>query len=85
MTITSSTKSQPSYEDQSWGNGAFTEAIIDAFSNGDTNGDKVVTLSEMYSHISSKIPKMVQDVKKQSQKPTITTNKLGNIPIYEME
>ena len=85
VTITSSTKSQPSYEDQSWGNGAFTEAIIDAFSNGDTNGDKVVTLSEMYSHISSKIPKMVQDVKKQSQKPTITTNKLGNIPIYEME
>ena len=85
VTITSSTKSQPSYEDKTWRNGAFTEAIIDAFSNGDVNGDKVVTLSEMYSHIANKIPTIVKQVKKQSQKPTITTDKLGNIPIYEME
>jgi hypothetical protein len=85
VTITSSTKSQPSYEDKSWQNGAFTEAIIDAFTNGDINGDKVVTLSEMYSHISKQIPSIVKSVKQQSQQPTITTEKLGNIPIYEMK
>lgn len=85
VTITSSTKSQPSYEDKTWQNGAFTEAIIDAFSNGDVNGDKVITLSEMYSHIARKIPTIVKEVKKQPQKPTITTYKLGNIPIYEMD
>lgn len=85
VTITSSTKSQPSYEDAAWENGAFTEAIIESFKSGDVNGDKIVTLSEMYAFIAKRIPQLVNQVKEQDQRPTITTSKMGNVPIFEMD
>lgn len=83
VTITSSTANQPSYESDQWKNGAFTEAILESFVNGDTNGDDVITLSEMYSYINRKIPKLVRDAVRRSQKPTISNLELGNIPIFE--
>ncbi|MGB0861723.1 MAG: caspase family protein [Saprospiraceae bacterium] len=83
VTITSSTASQPSYEDDDWKNGAFTEAIMLAFKNGDMNKDGIVSLSEMYGYISKSIPQLVKDKKRQSQKPTITNFDLGKIPIFQ--
>lgn len=83
VTITSSTASQPSYEDDDWKNGAFTEAIMMAFENGDANNDGIVSLSEMYGYISKSIPQLVKDKKRQSQKPTITNFDLGKIPVFQ--
>ncbi len=83
VTITSSTSNQPSYEDKKWENGAFTEAILASFEQGDINNDNIITLSEMYSFINKQIPNLVKTVKRQSQKPTITNFSLGNIPIFQ--
>lgn len=85
VTITSSTQSQPSYEDDTWENGAFTEAILEAFAQGDITNDGVVTLSELFNYINRRIPNLVQEKKQQSQKPTITNYNLGKIPLFKVE
>ncbi len=99
-TITSCQKQEKSYEDKAWENGAFTESILEAFSNksfADKNGrnyrsdaDKngIITLGELTTYIRKRVPYLVKLAKPDApttQIPKVTNNELGdNFPIYHL-
>lgn len=70
-TIASCQQDELSYEDDSWENGAFTEALIEAFTNVPVNvagteqtikaneNDDILTLQELYRFISVRVPYLV--------------------------
>jgi hypothetical protein len=80
----SSSKDQLSYEDSSWENGAFTEALALGLSQGkaDVNQDKIITLSELEAFVIRSVPEMVRAVKNKIQIPVMRRNDLGDIPIF---
>lgn len=70
-TLTSCGSTEKSYEDESWENGAFTEALLDAFSDNtcsdgegqfqaDADDDQVLRLGELYSFLRRRVPALVQ-------------------------
>ncbi|MBL7796563.1 MAG: caspase family protein [Saprospiraceae bacterium] len=71
-TLTSCGSTEKSYEDKSWENGAFTEALLEAFADtechdadgayrADTNGDKIIRLGELYDFLRRRVPALVQN------------------------
>lgn len=89
--LTSSQVDELSYEDDSWGNGAFTEAILEAFSgkisanglNPDPDGDKIIRFGELYDFLQKRVPTMVMEKKKSKQMPAKMNKGLGdNIPLF---
>ncbi len=83
-TITSSSKDQLSYEDTTWENGAFTEAIINGLQNAqaDENKDDIISVQELFDYVRMQVPQMVRKVKNEIQTPNITSNELGDLPFY---
>jgi hypothetical protein len=89
--LTSSQVDELSYEDDSWGNGAFTKAILEAFSgntsasglNPDPDGDKIIRFGELYDFLQKRVPTMVMEKKKSKQMPAKMSKGLGdNIPLF---
>ena len=89
--LTSSQVDELSYEDDSWGNGAFTKAILEAFSgktlanglNPDPDGDKIIRFGELFDFLQKRVPAMVMEKKKSKQMPAKMSKGLGdNIPLY---
>lgn len=92
--LTSSQVDELSYEDDSWGNGAFTEAILEAFkglsvtqsggsTQADTDGDKVIRFGELYEFMKKRVPALVMEKKKSKQMPVKVSKGLGDdIPIF---
>jgi hypothetical protein len=89
--LTSSQVDELSYEDDSWGNGAFTKAILEAFSgntsangpNPDPDGDKIIRFGELYDFLQKRVPAMVMEKKKSRQMPAKMSKGLGdNIPLF---
>ncbi len=84
----SSSADEQSYEDGSWKNGAFTEAILQGLLEGqaDTgafgNANGIVTLSELERFITKRVPDLVQAAKRKDQHPVLTRNDLGNLPLF---
>ena len=93
-TITSCQSDQLSYEDEAWQNGAFTEAMLDAFSGksfttdlgkyqADENGDQLITLGELYSFLKVHVPNLVSSEKGKLQVPDAPQEDLEmDLPIY---
>lgn len=83
-TFVSSQGDELSYEDKSWENGAFTEALISGLSGGeaDKNHNYVVTVNELFNYLKVKVPRMVMDKKGKPQNPKLLTNDLGDVAIY---
>ena len=100
-TITSCQKYELSYEDEAWQNGAFTEAILEAFENKvftdgqgkkhtpDADRDYVITIGELSSYLKARVPHLVNSTKPDAptgQIPHITANQLGmEFPIYSLD
>jgi uncharacterized protein (TIGR02145 family) len=99
-TITSCQKNELSYEDESWQNGAFTEAILAAFANHsflkngkiyqpDANGNRIITLGELKNYILAYVPHLVKKQRPDaitSQKPLVAASELNmDIPIYALD
>ena len=82
--ITSSQAEEVSYEDQTWRNGAFTEAIVRALSQGaaDADNNKIVTILELFSYLEKEVPAMVLEVKNEMQHPKLVRNELGDLPLF---
>jgi hypothetical protein len=83
-----------SYEDDAWQNGAFTKALLEAFSNqscsdetgafsSDSNEDNLITLGEIVQFIKRRVPKMVGSQKRlTTQNPVVINNDLDTeIPL----
>lgn len=83
-TIVSSQEDEQSWEDAQWENGAFTEAIISGLLDGraDYDGNRLITINEIYNHLKIEVPKIVYNVKKQTQNPALLSDELGDVAIY---
>lgn len=94
-TIASCQENQLSYEDDLWKNGAFTEAILEAFENkrcSDENGifqassDAEITIKELYQFLQRRVPGLIRTYKKDSpteQIPHRPFNQLNeDMPIF---
>ncbi len=90
-TLTSCGSNEMSYEDDQWENGAFTEAILEAFDNAeavdqngpfraDVNSDNLLSMSELYTYLRRRVPSMVQQ-----QKPNAPTNQIPFMPETQMD
>jgi hypothetical protein len=77
--LVSSQKSEYSYEDDAWKNGAFTEAIINGMGKGkaDLDGNQIITVGEIRDYVKKEVPAMVKKVKKENQHPRLLRNELG--------
>lgn len=100
-TLTSCRANELSYEDAAWQNGAFTEAMMEAFSDrscqdnqgnfkADADNNKVVTLGELYDFLQRRVPELVKTQKPQAptnQIPFMPENQLNkeDTPIYVIE
>ena len=93
-TILSCRKDELSYEDSKWKNGAFTEAVLEAFHNkrvattqgkviANKNQDELLTIDELFHFLSIRVPYIVGEVKNQPQNPYIQPiYKLNKTPIF---
>lgn len=90
-TMSSCGANEMSYEDAAWENGAFTEAILEAFNNtiikgedgdysSDANNDSIITLAELYDFLRQRVPQLVS-----TQKQTAPTRQSPFMPINEMD
>jgi uncharacterized caspase-like protein len=99
-TLTSCGSTEKSYEDKVWENGAFTEALLDAFAgnrcqdaggeySADTNGDQILRLGELYQFLRRRVPALVQSNipnAPTSQTPFMPEDQLDqNLPVYLLE
>ena len=84
----SSSADEQSYEDVRWGNGAFTEAILQGLLEGRAdsgnfgNNNGIVTLTELENYVKKTVPPLVKTVKQKGQHPRLTRNELGDIPLF---
>ena len=73
-TIMSCRSDEQSYEDYDWQNGAFTEALIEAFTNkkctdengafnSDVDNNRKITIHEIYDYIKRRVPNLVKNQK----------------------
>jgi hypothetical protein len=96
-TLSSSSSAEKSYEDARWGNGAFTKAILEAFSNvtcmdgdgayrADADNDGVIRLGELYRFLRRRVPELVKNDLPNApttQTPFMPENQLdADLPIY---
>ncbi|HMQ48159.1 MAG TPA: caspase family protein [Saprospiraceae bacterium] len=90
-TMASCGANEMSYEDAFWQNGAFTEAILEAFSNtsvegpngsyqADADANSIITLAELYDYLRQRVPDLVK-----LQKPTAPTHQIPFMPGNETE
>jgi hypothetical protein len=77
--FSSSTGREVSVEDQRWENGAFTEALLEAFSGaGDLTGDGIVSIAEFDLYLSER----VKDLTDRQQHPvTVKPDTVPDFPI----
>ncbi len=95
-TITSCRSDEQSYEDTEWENGAFTEALIEAFTNkkctdetgifsSDGDNNHKITINEVYNFIKRRVPNLVKNQKTNrvtEQNPVLNESNLDmDVPI----
>ncbi|AEE49560.1 caspase family protein [Haliscomenobacter hydrossis] len=85
--LASSQANEISYEDPSWKNGAFTEAIIKGLGNGeaDANANNIITISELAKFLEKKVPELVTSVKGigKKQRPRLhDPDQIKELPIF---
>jgi WD40 repeat protein len=58
--LTSSTGAEPSYEEPSWGHGAFTKVLLDALSDPDADIDRngLISTAGLLNYVSNRVPSL---------------------------
>jgi len=98
-TLASCKSFEMSYEDESWQNGAFTEAILEALQNKkimDRDGnifqaspdDNFLTVSELYTYVQRRVAQLVSQYKPDAptaQTPFMSADELNlDLPLFEV-
>jgi len=65
--LTAAAQGQSALELTQLGHGVFTSALIDAFYRGDSNGDGIISFSEVISHVQDLVPRLIKDPKERAQ------------------
>ena len=100
LTLSSCKADEKSYEAQNWENGAFTEAMLEAFAdktlsdargayNADVNRDRIINLGELYDFLQRRVPQLVKSVipnAPTSQAPFMPEDQLDRaMPLYYIQ
>ena len=92
--LSASQSDEISREDSTWENGAFAEALLEAFQSppfqnaqpnarADRDGDQVIRLGELYDFLKVRVPELVRRTKQSKQTPAKMSDGTGDdIPIY---
>jgi WD40 repeat protein len=75
--LTAAAAGKPAFEGYR-GHGVFTWALIDALSHGDTNGDGLIELSELASHVQNTVPKISAEMNGAGNAEVLTQLFSGN-------
>ena len=56
---------EKSYENDAWGNGAFTQALLEAFERieADKDGNGILYMAELYDYVKKRVPLLVSEIK----------------------
>ena len=99
-TLSSCKADEKSYEAQNWENGAFTEAMLEAFADktfsdargsyhADANSDRIINLGELYDFLQRRVPQLVKSVipnAPTSQAPFMPEDQLDRgMPLYYIQ
>lgn len=90
ISIFTSSGAEPSWEDDQWGNGSFTEALVEGLqgaadgADGKYKKDNLIYLDELYGYIHKRCPELNAEIKKPAQRPKFS-NKIGKMPFYKVE
>lgn len=82
-TLTSSQANQFSFEDDAWQNGAFTEALVEAFQGrADYSGNGYLSINEIYGYIEYRVPELLSEIHGSQtdrfrQEPALTRTELN--------
>lgn len=90
-TLTSCRSTELSYEHDDWKNGAFTEALLEAFNNeevtdergafrADINQDNILRLGELYDFLQRRVPELVK-----SKLPNAPTQQVPFMPEEQLD
>jgi uncharacterized caspase-like protein len=80
VVIAAARANQKSYEDASWGHGAFTYFLLEALKGkADTNQDGYVSILEVYEYLRASVPANVRKLKHASQEPIMVGALAGTI------
>jgi|GEM_PF-5233908 len=87
LVISSSKANQRSYEDEAWGHGAFTAAILKALDKQrikslDTNNDSLLSDKEFFKFVQKEVKEMVKKVNGKNQVPVLFKSKGEDFIIY---
>lgn len=81
--LLSCSRDEKSHEDKAWENGAFTEALLEAFKIGDENGDFILHTNEIYDYVRVRVPELVKKTKRSIQTPYMPEAHLErDLPLY---
>jgi tetratricopeptide (TPR) repeat protein len=88
--ISSSSSTEKSWEDESWGNGAFTRAIKDGLQEmkADKDGNGFVTMSELFEYVKIRVADLISQAGKKDENGNAVTqtpkmvNPRGDVSIY---
>lgn len=82
ITLASSSSNESSWEDNEWGHGAFTKAILDGLSKGaDKNNDAIIWVKEMVDYVVKKVPELTAN-KPLPQHPQLINEIKNDFPIF---
>jgi uncharacterized caspase-like protein len=56
--LTSSEAGELSREDEDWGNGAFTEVLLDALNQGDDDRNGLISVTELVNYLATHVPRL---------------------------
>ena len=99
-TLTSCGSNEKSYEDKKWENGAFTEALLEAFGNttcqddagtflADADQDQILRLGELYDFLRRRVPTLVHSAVPNApttQTPFMPESELDrNLPVFFLD
>jgi hypothetical protein len=79
--ITSSSASQASREKAAWQNGAFTEAVLEAFGEADTNYDGLISANEFADYVERRVRSLTDG----NQSPAMEVRFGGTLFAVQME
>jgi hypothetical protein len=80
VVLTASRASEVSMESSTYGMGVFTHFLCEAFSKGDTDGDGLVSVMELYQHLNHHVPAAAKTLGA-SQHPVLKGEISGSFPI----
>lgn len=93
ITMASCGADELSYEDETWQNGVFTEALLRVFRStetssfpaADANQNQIISVEEIYEYVKKVVPDLLKSVQKGPQNPKMPASEVDDFPLIKIE